>query len=98
MKLDLECRISYNSLFTMKQQISLRQANQHLSRYVKAVERGHEFVITRRGKPVAVIAPPPLVSPRKLSRTQREALKRLFSGARPLRIRRWRREELYEDV
>lgn len=82
----------------MKQQISLRQANQHLSRYVEAVERGHEFVITRRGKPVAVILPAPRPPQRELSAVQRAALKRFFAGARPLRIRRWKREELYEDV
>ena len=39
----------------MKQQVSLRDANQHLSRYVEAVERGEEIIITRRGKPVAKI-------------------------------------------
>ena len=39
----------------MAQQVSLRDANQHLSRYVKAVERGEEIIITRRGKPVAKI-------------------------------------------
>lgn len=37
----------------MKQQISLREANQHLSRYIDAVEQGDEIIITRRGKPVA---------------------------------------------
>jgi prevent-host-death family protein len=39
----------------MKQQVSIRDANQHLSRYVEAVERGEEIIITRRGKPVAKI-------------------------------------------
>ena len=39
----------------MKQQVSLREANQHLSRYIEAVERGEEVIITRRGKPVAKI-------------------------------------------
>lgn len=37
----------------MKQKISLREANQHLSRYIEAVERGEEVIITRRGKPIA---------------------------------------------
>ena len=37
----------------MKQQISLREANQHLARYVEAVEKGDEVVITRHGSPVA---------------------------------------------
>lgn len=41
----------------MQQRISLREANQHLSRYVESVERGDEVVITRRGVPVARLVP-----------------------------------------
>lgn len=41
----------------MQQQISLREVNQHLSQYIHAVEEGAEYVITRRGKPVARIVP-----------------------------------------
>jgi prevent-host-death family protein len=37
----------------MKELISIREANQHLSRYVDAIRDGGEIVITRRGKPVA---------------------------------------------
>lgn len=37
----------------MPRQISLREANQHLSRLVRSVEAGEELVITRRGRPVA---------------------------------------------
>jgi len=37
----------------MKELISIREANQHLSRYVDAIKDGGEIVITRRGKPVA---------------------------------------------
>jgi prevent-host-death family protein len=82
----------------MKQHISLRQANQNFSRYIEAVERGQEFIVTRRGKPVAVISPAPRRGIRRLSLAQKAALKRLFASARPLAIKKWRREELYEDV
>ena len=41
----------------MKQQVSLREVNQYLSRYIKVVEQGDEVVITRRGKPVARLMP-----------------------------------------
>lgn len=41
----------------MRHQISLREANQHLSRYIKTVEQGQELVITRRGQPVARLVP-----------------------------------------
>ena len=79
----------------MKQQISLRQANQNFSRCVEAVERGAEFVVTRRGKPVAIIGPVASAAARALTPDQKAALRRLFAGARPLGIRTWRREELY---
>jgi prevent-host-death family protein len=37
--------------------VGLREINQHLSRYVKAVKAGEEVMITERGKPVAIIKP-----------------------------------------
>lgn len=58
----------------MRHQISLREANQHLSRYIRSVEKGEEWVITRRGKPVARLVP--VSSERKLSAEQLAALKR----------------------
>jgi prevent-host-death family protein len=42
------------------QTISVRQANQNFSHYLNLVERGEEFTVTKRGKPVArlVVAHP----------------------------------------
>jgi antitoxin (DNA-binding transcriptional repressor) of toxin-antitoxin stability system len=37
----------------MQDTISIREANQHLSRYLERVENGAEVVLTRRGKPIA---------------------------------------------
>ena len=82
----------------MKQQISIRQANQSFSRYIVEVERGREFVVTRRGRPVAVSAPAPRQAARALSPAQKAALRRLLQSAKPLGIRKWRREELYSDA
>jgi prevent-host-death family protein len=82
----------------MKEQISLRQANQSFSRYIAAVERGHEFIVTRRGKPVALLSPAPLRAGGRLTAKRKAALERLFASARPLGIRRWRRAELYDDA
>ena len=82
----------------MKQHISLRQANQNFSRYVEAVERGQEFVVTRRGRPVALLSPAPRRALRRLTGEQQAALKRLFASARLLGLGKWRREELYKDV
>lgn len=58
----------------MQHQISLREANQHLSRYIKTVEQGEELVITRRGKPVARLVP--VATKPELSPDQLEALAR----------------------
>jgi len=41
----------------MDKEISLREANQGFANYVRAVEQGEAFVITRRGKPVARLVP-----------------------------------------
>ena len=82
----------------MKQQISIRQANQNFSRYIVEVEGGREFVVTRRGRPVAVIAPARRQAARRLSAAQRAALRRLRAAAKPLGIRKWRREDLYTDA
>ncbi len=37
------------------QTISVRQANQNFSHYLSLVERGEEFMVTKRGKPVAML-------------------------------------------
>lgn len=78
----------------MKQQVSLREANQHFSRYIEAVERGEEIIITRRGRPIARIV--------KVSRTrepttaQLRAWNLIKSSARDLNIGKVVRDELYE--
>jgi prevent-host-death family protein len=41
----------------MSKTISLRQANQAFSRCVRDVEAGEDYVITRRGAPVARLVP-----------------------------------------
>lgn len=81
----------------MQDRISLRQANQHFSRYVAAVEQGDEFVITRRGRPVAKLTP--VDQDRVLTGEQRSALARTVERMRrgyPLGGGGFRREDLYE--
>jgi len=58
----------------MIHQIGIREANQHLSRYIAAVERGEEVIITRRGRPVARLLP--IAKKRQLSAEQKAALRR----------------------
>jgi len=75
-----QCRMSYKRRppgaegEPMQHQISLREANQHLSRYIRIVERGEELVITRRGKPVARLVA--VTTERRLSPEQLAALER----------------------
>ena len=81
----------------MQHQISLREANQHLSRYIKTVEQGEELVITRRGKPVARLVPiatKPELNPEQLAALARTR-DRMRSG-RDLGGRMPSRESLHE--
>lgn len=64
----------------MKQQVSLREANQHLSRYVQAVERGEEVIITRRGKAVAKIVR--VVEGERLTAAQKAIRSRMLARMR----------------
>jgi prevent-host-death family protein len=79
----------------MEKRVSLRELNQHLTRYVKAAEAGERFVITRRGKPVAILSPVPRQE-RSLSAAQEEALDRLLSQSHHLGGRVPSRDDLHE--
>lgn len=61
----------------MKQLVSLREVNHHLSQYIDSVEKGNEIIITRRGKPIAIMSPLKKVA--QLTRQQQKARKSLFS-------------------
>ncbi len=78
----------------MKQQVSLREANQHFSRYIEAVERGEEVIITRRGRPIARIVKVSRL--REPTAAQSRAWNRIKSSARDLNIGKWVRDEIHE--
>jgi len=40
----------------MRYQVTLREANQNFSHYIKEIEAGNEIVITRHGEPVALVS------------------------------------------
>lgn len=61
----------------MKQLVSLREVNHHLAEYINSVEKGNEVIITRRGKPIAMMVP--LKKVLQLTRHQQKARKNLFS-------------------
>ena len=61
----------------MRQLVSLRDVNHHFAQYIHSVESGNEVVITRRGKPVAMLVPVKKVT--QLTRQQQKSRKNLFS-------------------
>ncbi|HVT15601.1 MAG TPA: type II toxin-antitoxin system prevent-host-death family antitoxin [Thermoanaerobaculia bacterium] len=79
----------------LEQQVSQREVNQHLTRYVKAAEAGERIVITRRGRPVAVLSPlPSRETP--LDAAQETALERILGQSHHLGGRAPSRDELHE--
>ena len=75
--------------------VSAREANQSFSRILQEAEGGEAVVITRRGKPVAVLTPYP---PRQ-SREREQAIERaveLMRKGLPLGGRRFTRDEMHE--
>lgn len=81
--------------YLSEQRISLREINQHLTRYVKAAEAGERIVITRRGKPIALLSPLPQRE-RILSAEQEAALERILNRSHRLGGRAPSRDELHE--
>lgn len=82
----------------MAKEVALRDANQQFAKYVRAVEAGESFVITRRGKPVARLVP---VEPGKrvLTPEQQAARARALARMRKgidMGGARFNRDELYE--
>ncbi len=59
----------------MTQHISLREANQYISRYIQVVEQGEEIIITCRSQPVTKLTA--VESKRRLNDEQQAALERL---------------------
>jgi len=83
----------------MTRNISLRDANQRFSRCIREVEAGEEFVITRKGKPVARLIP--VGGERVLTPEQDAALARTIERMEkgwPLDTERFNRDDLYDDI
>jgi prevent-host-death family protein len=81
----------------MQQHVSLRDANQHLARYVKVVESGDEVIITRRGRPVAKLIP--IAVEKSLNVEQQAAMERTLARMQngySLGGQATARDELYE--
>lgn len=79
----------------MEQRVSLREVNQRLTRYVKAAEAGERIVITRRGKPVALLSPLPRQE-KPLDAARQAALERILNQSHHLGGHTPLRDELHE--
>jgi prevent-host-death family protein len=77
--------------------VSAREANQRFSKLLQAVTEGEEVLITRRGKPVARLAPvePAAADPEREAEIER-ILARLREGADLGPRVSWTRDELHE--
>jgi prevent-host-death family protein len=81
----------------MTKSVTLRDANQNFAKYVRQVQAGEEFVITRRGQPVARLSP---VSGKRVLTPEQEAAlertRRRLEKGWPLGIGRVDRDSLYD--
>ena len=74
--------------------VTAREANQAFSRILKAAESGESVVITRRGAPVAIIAP--YQAPERDREHAIEHVVAMMRNGLPLGGRRFSRDEMHE--
>ena len=79
----------------MDQAISAAEANRHFSKLLRAVRRGHTYVVTSHGRPVAKIIP--VGAHDEIMTAARTALIARLRSQAIVDIGVWTREELYED-
>lgn len=77
----------------MEKPVSAADANREFSRLLQDVKKGHSYIITSHGKPVARIAPIEQHNP--AAEKARSVLLARLRNARVLKIGRWTRDELY---
>ena len=79
----------------MKRAISAAEANREFSAVLRGVRRGHSYVVTSHGRPVARIVP--VTSGEEIANAGRATLFKRLKAAPVLAIPKWTRDELYED-
>lgn len=80
--------------------VSAREANQAFSRLLGEAESGQEIVITRRGRPIAVLTPwkPPTMTPERAAAVERAITMMRDAPVPPGTGYRFNREELYDEA
>lgn len=76
--------------------VTLRELNQHVSRYLKAVEGGEALIVTKRGKRIARIVPETDAVDERRNDPAYKALCEVLDRPGHLGGRDWRREDLHE--
>jgi len=79
----------------MEKAISAAEANRKFSELLRGIRKGHSYVVTSHGKPVAKIMPIEQ-NPKVAARAREDLFARLLSQP-AMNIGRWSRAELYED-
>jgi prevent-host-death family protein len=75
--------------------VSATEANRQFSRLLDGVRRGHSYLVTSHGQPVAKLSP--VSEARKTMADARKALLKRLRTQPASRAGRWTRDELYED-
>ena len=79
---------------TMEKAVSAADANREFSRLLQGVRKGHSYIVTSHGKPLARIAP---VGERsRFAEKVRKGLLARLRAEPAVKIGRWQRDELYE--
>ena len=78
----------------MEKPVSAADANREFSRLLQDVKKGHSFLVTSHGKPVAKIAPAGERS--RVAEKARSLLLARLRSQPTANMGRWTREELYE--
>jgi prevent-host-death family protein len=85
----------------VQKSVSAREANQQFARILRDVEAGTEFLVTRRGRPVARIVPALRPGERQLTPEQEAAHARSMARLRKgwdLGGEKFDREQLYDEI
>lgn len=78
----------------MQKVVSAADANRKFSEILRSVRKGHSYLVTSRGHPVARIVPTEEDAARE--NRARNALFKRLSKQEVTNIGRWRREDLYD--
>lgn len=80
----------------MQKVVSAADANRKFSELLRIVRKGHSYVVTSHGKPVARILP--IEEDGGIAAGTKSALLARLRSERVIKVGRWSRDELYENA